>query len=216
MHFSVRVTNSEKDEDNMKRLKRGRALRRRVTDEDKVPFMTHIVSPELVKEFMHELKGKWAIFGTPEVGLAARGALALNFPVLMIANNPKHEELLREGLESGIVESCLAGGDFSSKTLLAQWMTAYGSSDSDFSESDSSKQTSEQSSGKAKGGKKEKKPKKEKDKKGKNSNTIKKTEKIDKKKKAENRSLESKRRGKDLRNVETAFIEGFLARDTLE
>ena len=118
-------------------MKRGRALRRRVTDEEKVPFMTHIVSPEVVKEFMHELKSKWAIFGTAEVGTAARGALALNHPVVMFANNPKHEELLREGLEAGIVESCLAGGDFSSKTLIGQWGFTSGSSDSDFPESDS-------------------------------------------------------------------------------
>lgn len=184
MHFSLRATNSEKDEDNVpdtagspdeNKVKRGRALRRRVTDEERVPFMTHIVSPEVVKEFMHELKSKWAIFGTAEVGMAARGALALNHPVVMFANNPKHEELLREGLKAGIVESCLAGGDFSSKTLIGQWGFTSESSDSDFPESDSGKQTSEQSSGKAKGGKKEKSPKKEK-----NSNTIKKTGKNDK------------------------------------
>ena len=212
--FFVRAANSEKDEDNVpdtagspdeNRVKRGRALRRRATEE-KVPFMTHIVSPEVVKEFMHELKSTWAIFGTAEVGMAACGALALNHPVVMFANNPKHEELLREGLEASIVKSCLAGGDFSSKTLIGQWGFTNGSSDSDFSESDSGKQTSsEQSSGKAKGGKKEKSPKKEKDKKEKNSNTIKKMEKNDKKKKRS----PSKRRGK-------AFIEGFLARDTLE
>ena len=174
MHFSLRATNSEKDEDNVpdtdeNKVKRGRALRRRVTDEERVPFMTHIVSPEVVKEFMHELKSKWAIFGTAEVGMAACGALALNHPVVMFANNPKHEELLREGLKAGIVESCLTGGDFSSKTLIGQWGFTSESSDSDFPESDSGKQTSEQSSGKAKGGKKEK-----------NSNTIKKTGKNDK------------------------------------
>jgi hypothetical protein len=87
-------------------------------------------------------------------------------------------------LESGIVESCLAGGDFSSKTLLAQWMNAYGSSDSDFSKGDSGKQTSEQSSGKAKGRNKEKKSaKREEGKKEKNSNAIKTKKKKDKKKK---------------------------------
>jgi hypothetical protein len=39
-------------------------------DEKKVPFVTHATPPEIVKEFMHELKGSWAIFGTSEVGVA--------------------------------------------------------------------------------------------------------------------------------------------------
>ena len=89
--------------------------KRRGAEEKKVPFMTHVVSTDIVKEFMYEFKSHWAIFGTAEAGVAARGALALKHPVVMFANNQKHEELLREGLEAGIVESCLVGGDFSSR-----------------------------------------------------------------------------------------------------
>ena len=140
---------SQGDSDAMspsKKVKRGRALQRRNTDEDKVPFMTHVVSPELVKEFMYELKSKWAIFGTSEVGVAARGALALKHPIIMFANNPKHEDVLREGLEAGIVESCLAGGDFSTKTLTAAWQAAQGEAGTD-SETCSDGQTSDPSDG---------------------------------------------------------------------
>ena len=77
-------------------MKRGRALLRKATDEEKVPFMTHVVSPEIVKEFMYELKSQWAIFGTSEVGVAPCGALALGHPVLMFTNNEKHAELVGE------------------------------------------------------------------------------------------------------------------------
>lgn len=166
------------------KVKRGRALLRRSTDEENVPFMTHVVSPEIVKEFMHELKSKWAIFGTSEVGVAARGALALKHPVVLFANNAKQEEILREGLEAGIVKSCLTGGDFSSKTLTAAWQAAQGSSDSD-SESGSDDKTSEQSDDKAEDNKenKDKKEKKEKDKKDKKGKDKK--EKKDKKNKKE-------------------------------
>ena len=124
-------------------------------DEKKVPFVTHATPPEIVKEFMHELKGSWAIFGTSEVGVAARGALALQAPVVMFANNPKHEEILREGMEAGIVESCLAGGDFSSKSITDEWAAANAASDSDSSESDSGDQSSDQSADNTKGNKKE-------------------------------------------------------------
>ena len=126
-------------------------------DEKKVPFVTHATPPEIVKEFMFELKSKWAIFGTSEVGVAARGALALKAPVVMFANNVKHEEILREGMEAGIVETCLAGGDFSSKSIADEWAAANASSDSDSSESDSGDQTSNQSADNTKGSKKEKK-----------------------------------------------------------
>ena len=158
--------------------------KRRGAEEKKVPFMTHVVSVDIVKELMYEFKSKWAIFGTAEAGVAARGALALKHPVVMFANNQKHEELLREGLEAGIVESCLVGGDFSSKALAEQWAAANKTSDSDSSsESDSGDHTSEQSADKAKGSKKEKKSSKKekgkKEKKDKNKKTKK--EKNDKK-----------------------------------
>ena len=157
----------------------------RGAEEKKVPFMTHVVSVDIVKELMYEFKSKWAIFGTAEAGVAARGALALKHPVVMFANNQKHEELLREGLEAGIVESCLVGGDFSSKALAEQWAAANKTSDSDSSsESDSGDQTSEQSADKAKGSNKKdkksfKKEKNKKEKKDKNKKTKK--EKNDKK-----------------------------------
>ena len=104
-----------------KKPKRGRALTRKVTNEEEVPFMTHIVSGEVVKEFMWEFRANWAIFGTPEVGIGACGSLACQKPTVLFALNEDHEKILRKGLEQGIVESILAGGDFSSKNLVAQW-----------------------------------------------------------------------------------------------
>ena len=153
------------------KVKRGRALLRKATDEEKVPFMTHIVSPEIVKEFMYELKSQWAIFGTSEVGVAPCGALALGHPVLMFTNNEKHAELVGEGMEDHVTRSMLAGGDFSSKTLVETWADAQGLSTSD-SESESGS--------KAKGRKKEKHPEEKKAKNEKHSKTIT-TEKNDKK-----------------------------------
>ena len=166
-------------------------------DEKKVPFVTHATPPEIVKEFMFELKSKWAIFGTSEVGVAARGALALKAPVVMFANNVKHEEILREGMEAGIVETCLAGGDFSSKSIADEWAAANASSDSDSSESDSGDQTSNQSADNTKGSKKEKKSsKKEKDNKEKK-NSNKKTKKKDKKGKKAKKDKKDKTGKKD-------------------
>ena len=83
--------------------------------------MTHVVSGDIVKEFMWEFQANWAIFGTSEVGVAARGCLACQKPAVLFALNEDHEKILRKGLEQGIVESVLAGGDFSSKNLVAQW-----------------------------------------------------------------------------------------------
>lgn len=167
------------------KVKRGRALLRRVTDEEKVPFMTHIVSPEIVKEFMYELKSQWAIFGTSEVGVAPCGALALGHPVLMFTNNQKHAELLREGMDDHIIKSILTGGDFSSKTLVETWADAQGLSTSD-SESESSS--------KAKGRKKEKHPEEKKNKNEKQSKTVT-TEKNDKEaKESENYTRKNKKK----------------------
>ena len=127
-------------------MKRGQALLRQATDEEQVPFVIHAMSPEIVKEFMYELNTQWAIFGTPEIGVAARGALALRHPVVMFAHNEEHEKILQTGLEAGIVDTCLAGGDFSTKTLLAAWHAAQPQSDSD-SESSSGSETLSEASG---------------------------------------------------------------------
>jgi len=104
--------------------------------------MTHVTSGEVVKEFLYELGATWAIFGTSEAGVGARGALALQKPVVLFVNNEAHERVLRDGLEAGIVESIVADGAFSSKNLAATWRApARGR----FSESMSGGQTSEAS-----------------------------------------------------------------------
>lgn len=175
------------------RVKRGRALLRRTTDEEQVPFVTHAVSPEIVKEFMYELKSQWAIFGTSEVGVAARGALALKRPVVLFAHNARHEEILRAGLEAGITESCLAGGDFSSKTLVAAWQAAVNSD----SESSSGGQTSEHASGSEVQGEGNEKEAKGNSKKDKKAGKDKKDTKKDKQKKHKFGNKKTKKDKKD-------------------
>ena len=142
-------------------LERGRASLQLPTDEDKVPLMTHVVPPELVKELLYELKTDWAICATSEVGVAARGALAIGVPVVLFTHNAKHQEILKEGLETGIMQSCCVdGGDFSNANLvhLAKAAEKVGN----VSESSSEGQSSEHTSGSSNQDKKEKKSKKSK------------------------------------------------------
>ncbi len=171
------------------KVKRGRALTRQATDEQMVPFISHVVSGEVVKEFMYELKSNWSIFGTAEVGVGARGSLALKKPVVLFAHNEIHEKILREGLEEGIVATALRGGDFSSKTLVASWQALQAASTDSTSSSDG--KTSDHNSGsdndaeavtKDKKDKQDKKDKKEKKKKKTKKNKKEKKSKKDKKK----------------------------------
>lgn len=173
------------------KVKRGRALTRQATDEKMVPFTSHVVSGEIVKEFMYELKSNWSIFGTSEVGVGARGSLALKKPAVMFAHNDIHETILRDGLEAGIVATALRGGDFSSKTLVQSWQALQAAETDSTSSSDDGK-TSDHNSGSndddaevVKKDKKDKKEKKEKNtkknKKEKKSKKVKKKEKKSKK-----------------------------------
>ena len=172
------------------KVKRGRALTRQATDEQTVPFTSHVVSGEIVKEFMYELKSNWSIFGTSEVGVGARGSLALKKPAVMFAHNDIHETILRDGLEAGIVATALRGGDFSSKTLVQSWQALQAAETDSTSSSDG--KTSDHNSGSndddaevVKKDKKDKKEKKEKNtkknKKEKKSKKVKKKEKKSKK-----------------------------------
>jgi len=122
------------------RPERGRALLRKPTNEEEVALFTHVVPPELVKEFLYELGSQWAIFGTAAAGVAARGALALKKPTVLFALGEEHEKLLKRGVEAGIVGSVLNGGDFCSKTLMASWQEPQ--DDTSDSESDSNTETS--------------------------------------------------------------------------
>ncbi len=189
------------------KVKRGRALLRQATDDEHVPFVTHATSAAVVKEFMYELKSQWAIFGTPEAGVAARGSLALKHPAVMFANNDVHEEVLRAGLEAGIVESCLAGGDFSSKTLVAAWQAAQDEMGSDSSSSSGgetsgqpseSHHTEEEEEGKKEPKKHDKKGKKDKKKSDKDDKKKikKKDKKKEKKKDKKKKEKEHKQSGK--------------------
>ena len=178
------------------KVKRGRALTRQATDEQMVPFMMHVVSGEVVKEFMYELKSNWSIFGTAEVGVGARGSLALKKPAVLFAHNEIHEKILREGLEAGIVATALRGGDFSSKTLVASWQALQAAETDSTSSSDS--KTSDHNSGSndddAEVVKKDKKDKKEK--KEKNTKKNKKEKKSKKDKKKEKKSKKDKKEEK--------------------
>ena len=175
------------------KVKRGRALTRQVTDEQMVQFMYHVVSGEVVKEFMYELKSNWAIFGTSEVGVGARGSLALKKPAVLFAHNEIHEKILREGLEAGIVATALRGGDFSSKTLVASWQALQAAETDSTSSSDG--KTSDHNSGSnnddAEVVKKDKKEKKEK-----NTKKNKKEKKSKKDKKKEKKSKKDKKEEK--------------------
>ena len=178
------------------KVKRGRALTRQATDEQMVPFTPHVVSGEVVKEFMYELKSNWSIFGTSEVGVGARGSLAFKKPAVLFAHNEIHEKILREGLEAGIVATALRGGDFSSKTLVASWQ-ALQAAETD-SKSSSDGKTSDHNSGSnnddAEVVKKDKKDKKEK--KEKNTKKNKKEKKSKKDKKKEKKSKKDKKEEK--------------------
>ena len=182
------------------RPKRGRALTRKVTNEEEVPFMTHVVSGEIVKEFIYEFRANWAIFGTSEVGMAARGCLASQKPAVLFALNDDHEKILRKGLEQGIVESVLAGGDFSSKNLVAQWQALQEESESE-SSTNSGSQASEdcapdQASENENKATKDEKENKEK-KKSKQKKQNKKHKKKDKKKEEKNKNKKDKKAKKD-------------------
>ena len=178
------------------KVKRGRALTRQATNEKTVPFTSHVVSGEIVKEFMYELKSNWSIFGTSEVGVGARGSLALKKPAVMFAHNDIHETILREGLEAGIVATALRGGDFSSKTLVESWQALQAAETDSTSSSDG--KTSDHNSGSndddAEVVKKDKKDKKEK--KEKNTKKNKKEKKSKKVKKKEKKSKKDKKEEK--------------------
>ena len=142
-------TNKENKDDDYaspKRVKRNRALLRRPTDEHNVPFMTHVVPAQIVKEFLFELDSRVAIFGTSEVGVAALGALALKVPVVLFCNNSIHEKILKEALEDRIMQSCLAGDDFSPNVLVQPWKRLQ-SEEVDSDEESSSHSDGETSSG---------------------------------------------------------------------
>ena len=176
------------------KVKRGRALMRQATDEQMVPFISHVVSGELVKELMYELKSNWSIFGTSEVGVGARGSLALKKPVVLFAHNEIHEKILREGLEEGIVATALQGGDFSSKTLVASWQALQAASTDSTSSSDG--KTSDHNSGSDNDAEAVTKDKK--DKKDKNEKTEKNTKKTKKEKKSKK---DKKKKEKNIKKV---------------
>ena len=135
-----------KNEDDLRKVKRNRALLRRPTDENNVPFMTHVVPAQIVKEFLFELDSRVAIFGTSEVGVAPLGALALKVPVVLFCNNSMHEKILEEALEKRIMQSCLAGDDFSPNVLVQPWKRLQ-SEEVDSDEESSSHSDGETSSG---------------------------------------------------------------------
>jgi hypothetical protein len=186
------------------KVKRGRALTRQATDEQMVPFISHVVSGEVVKEFMYELKSNWSIFGTSEVGVGARGSLALKKPVVLFAHNEIHEKILREGLEAGIVATALRGGDFSSKTLVASWQALQAASTDSTSSSDG--KTSDHNSGSdndAEAVTKDKKDKKEKKEKNTKKNKKEKKSKKDKKKEKNSKKVKKEEK-KDPKESDTS------------
>ena len=148
------------------RAKRGRGLQRQCTDPAKVPLFHHPIHPQLVKELCHELQATWVVMGTPEAGVGLLGALGLKVPVVALARNDAHAEILKELVLHAIQAQVLTptfGSDFANLSLAKRWKQCCGSHGSDSDSSSSDGEASDDGEGEQEDGKgaKDKKQKKE-------------------------------------------------------
>ena len=128
---------TRKEKTNQTKTKRRRALLQQSSSND-VPLFSHVVHPKVVREFSTEFAAKWVLIGTPESGHSLLGPLADRIPVVAIARNQAHSEILETLTLNNIAEVVLtAGGMFGTPSLADQWSKLVGQISSDDSTEDS-------------------------------------------------------------------------------
>ena len=115
-------TPTESPKKKKKRAKRGRGLKRELTNTE-IALFRHPTHPLIVKEWAHIFSAGYMVLGTPEAGLTSMAGLELgDIPIIALPRNSAHQQYLNEFVKEKLIRAMLSkSGPLRFTTLAKRW-----------------------------------------------------------------------------------------------